>query len=841
MYQDNKLKKIMGPLDYQTAMLEKYMAEFDKKCLALELPTGSGKTLIGLLIGEYRRRKNNDKVLYLCPTNQLVNQVVLQANEKYGLKAIAFCGKQKEYDQKSKSAFLLSREIGVTTYSSFFAQNSFFDDVDIIIMDDVHSSEEYIISNWSIKLEKDSEAFPQITELLKPFISEVDYENLVNDESTRFSSNWCNLVPTPTILDKLGEMSLILRTHLKAGESNYYAYERIKENLQECNVFLSNGSILIRPWLAPTLTVNPFSNAKQTILMSATLGKSGELERITGIGNIHRLPIVGDWDKKGLGRRFFIFPDLSLGTDCEDEVIMSLHRQAQRSVFLVPNNRVAQKLAQSFSVNSPNTKVFSAKDIEQRKDLFINSTDAIVILANRFDGVDFSDEQCRMLFIINLPKTTNVQERFLISQMGSSKLYEERIRARIVQAVGRCSRNASDYSVVCVIGNSIQNDLTKRKNLRKFAPELRAELEFGLYNSEGYSNIAEIDSQISDFLARNDTWQEAERSIVQSRNNYWDDIDKSSQIVEEKLQAAVRREVEFQYAVWKKDYKKAHEAAQDVVAKLDAPCLNGYRSYWNYMSGCIAFYLFLQGNSGYTSIGKKNLEDAHRNYVGVKWLPKLASSLFNCDLYQASDDYFFDIIEAIENNFASFTSEHKLENKIKDILHNLNSDGTAFETGYRDLGKLLGYTSESPKGSGAPDPYWIVNPIICIVSEAKLYKQRKEIPKSDVTQALGHKTWLNSHEKRLQRDAEIITVFITDAKAIEESAKIFAENIYYLNSEDFVRWSVKATNVLRTIYRSYTGEGDSEWRENTHEAFVENEITPYHFLNLIKRKKLKDL
>ena len=51
---------------------------------------------------------------------------------------------------------------------------------------------------------------------------------------------------------------------------------------------------------------------------------------------------------------------------------------------------------------------------------------------------------------------------FLITRMGASKLYAERIRTRIIQAVGRCSRNPSDYSIVCVIGDTIQNDLTKQ-------------------------------------------------------------------------------------------------------------------------------------------------------------------------------------------------------------------------------------------------------------------------------------------------------------------------------------------------------------------------------------------
>jgi len=42
----------------------------DKKTasdVGIELPTGSGKTLVGLLIGEWRRRTMGQRILYLCP------------------------------------------------------------------------------------------------------------------------------------------------------------------------------------------------------------------------------------------------------------------------------------------------------------------------------------------------------------------------------------------------------------------------------------------------------------------------------------------------------------------------------------------------------------------------------------------------------------------------------------------------------------------------------------------------------------------------------------------------------------------------------------------------------
>jgi len=101
--------------------------------------------------------------------------------------------------------------------------------------------------------------------------------------------------------------------------------------------------------------------------------------------------------------------------------------------------------------------------------------------------------------------------------MGASKLYEERIRTRIIQAVGRCSKNPSDYSIVCILGDTIQNDLSKNENLKKYAPELRAEIQFGLENSSDYKEVEELVEQARDFLERNETWLEADNYIVDTK------------------------------------------------------------------------------------------------------------------------------------------------------------------------------------------------------------------------------------------------------------------------------------------------------------------------------------
>ena len=157
LYKDYKKKKISGILDFQSDILDKYLETgYKENNVAIELPTGSGKTLVGLLLAEYRRIKENEKVVYVCPNNQLVYQVVDKAENEYGIPAIAFTGRQADYPSRNRNDYITSKKIAVTNYSSIFNTNSFFKDADVLIFDDAHSAENYISSNWTVNIDRES-------------------------------------------------------------------------------------------------------------------------------------------------------------------------------------------------------------------------------------------------------------------------------------------------------------------------------------------------------------------------------------------------------------------------------------------------------------------------------------------------------------------------------------------------------------------------------------------------------------------------------------------------------------------------------------------------------------
>src|ERR1700674_246849 len=114
LFRDLTRRKFPDVLPHQAQMMQAYAAlPDDLPDVALQLPTGSGKTLVGLLIAEWRRRKYKERVVYLCPTKQLVHQVVSQAEEKYGISVATFVGSQRDYPPVSKADFQQAEKIAV--------------------------------------------------------------------------------------------------------------------------------------------------------------------------------------------------------------------------------------------------------------------------------------------------------------------------------------------------------------------------------------------------------------------------------------------------------------------------------------------------------------------------------------------------------------------------------------------------------------------------------------------------------------------------------------------------------------------------------------------------------
>jgi len=322
LFRDIRTKKIPGLLSQQADLLREYTTKaVDKPDVALQLPTGSGKTLVGLLIGEWRRRKFRQRVVYLCPTNQLAHQVVTLAVSKYGLKVNGFVGKKSDYDANAKSEYVAAEAVAVTSYSSLFNTAPFFHDPDIIVLDDAHSGENYIPKLWSLRISR-TDHQPVYEAALAVFLDKMswaDRQRLQASSSTPWEHNWVEKIPTPVFYERVQELIGVLDTQIAPNSDLIYQWRLIRDRLLAYHFFLDMREILIRPLIPPTFSHAPFARATQRVYMSATLGQGGDLERITGRSGILRLQVAG-WEKQGIGRRFFVFPQRSLREAEADEL-----------------------------------------------------------------------------------------------------------------------------------------------------------------------------------------------------------------------------------------------------------------------------------------------------------------------------------------------------------------------------------------------------------------------------------------------------------------------------------------------------------------------------------------
>lgn len=845
MYADYKKKTINGILDYQSNLIDSYMKNaYNKKDVAIELPTGGGKTLVGLLIGEYRRRKENQTIVYVCTTTQLVNQVVEQANTEYGINAVALTGPSSQYESVKISAYRTGASIAVTNYSSIFNTNSFFEDCNVLIFDDAHSAENYIANNWTLTIDRENNnaLFYELTENLKPVVDSSTYRRLAEEVRPGVDEGWCDLVPMSRQFEVIDSLyttidQRVIDTTLK------YSWSNIKDNLENCNIYLSKSKIVIRPYIPPTIKSPVFSKANHRIYMSATLGKSGELERTLGVSKISKVQFNNS-DSLSIGRRFFVFPNAKFEENENFEIYKKIKRLTPRGIFLVESNTDVENVVSEINKLDEGTTIYKKDSIADSIDTFKNDNNAVVVLANRYDGINMKDDVCRFLILKDLPSATHLQEKFFISKLSTAALYNERIKTRITQAVGRCTRSTVDYAVIMVIGRELENALITRDKLAMFSPELRAEINVGFNASASAENIDDFVDIVNLGFTRDGAWDEIENQIIKERNKN-NDAPEENIVVNNQLVDAAKLEVEFHNAFWMKDYDTSISKAIEIIDILKAPSLGGYRQYWNYMIGSV-YYLYSNQYNKPALIEKANeyFEQAATFSNTITWFRNLkgSSEVSNVENNYVSE--FSDILDNIESSMG-LLSPNKVQGHITreyaTILELLKKDSTDIEAGIQRLGEFLGYKSYNSKEPGAPDPYWIFNGV-CIVTEVKIYEnEEKKIPKKHVTESMGHISWIKERLHEEDYSAELINVFVSNSFKIENSAIPHARDIYYINRDDLIKFADKSMKVILNIKRDYISNGQLLWRIESEELMKRERVTPLDFINLIKTNKLQNL
>ncbi len=828
LFRDLRNRSVEGLLSQQADMLRKYMKHVADPDVAMQMPTGSGKTLVGLLIAEWRRRTGGERAVYLCPTRQLVNQVVEQATEKYGIRALAFTGRQREYDPSAKSDYTNAEVLAVTTYNGLFNTNPFFNDAQLILLDDAHAAENYVGDFWSLSVEKwdtgHETLFSTLLSVLRDFLPSSEFSRLAG-ESDDGDRGWINKLPAPVFYEKHDELLEVFDAHCVDGTDLVYKWRVLRDHLKSCHLYFGIGRFLLRPLISPTESHAPFARAAQRVYMSATLGEGGELERLVGRRTLTRIPAPDGWDRQGVGRRLFFFPMRSMDEDACNELVVSMLEKTGRGLILTPSERDAEIFRGLVDDALPDYDRFCAADIEASKNPFVGTAKAVAIVANRYDGIDLVGDECRLLIASGLPRAMNLQEQFLMSRMAVPILYNDRIRTRIIQATGRCTRSATDYAAVVILGEQL-NTFLLRPETRKFLhPELQAEIEFGIAESRDRTDT-ELLENLDIFLKHGDEWNAADEGIVADR----DELNQEPLPCVDNFLQAVSHEVSYQYAMWNGDFTTALEEARKVLTAIEGPEeLRGYRAFWMYLAGNAAWLMHSGGVQGMDATARDYYGKAAKAAKGVSWLHGLARvGLLDESAKDTGDSFLDSAIEGLERQLETLGTVHdsKFEKCVKEILDGLHqTSARPFERAQVLLGQLLGYTADNSDDDSAPDPWWVLTDSSGIVFEDYTDCNKGAVISTEkVRQAASHSGWLAAQEKYTQ--VQFAPVFLTPSQSLGAGARPVAANCYYWEMDDFVAWADDAITVIREIRRSFHSPGDLVWRAEAKEAYMRSGLNP---------------
>ncbi|MCL4512653.1 MAG: DEAD/DEAH box helicase family protein, partial [Candidatus Eremiobacteraeota bacterium] len=197
LFRDLKVKdpQVQHLWSHQADILRAYQKNHSQSPdVAIEFPTGTGKTLIGLLLAEFRRQALEERVIYLCPTRQLAHQVEQQA-DGYGIAAKATLA--PNYDGINE--YGRGSSIAISTYSSLFNTNPRFRDPQVIVLDDAHSSEDYIAKLWSVDIvrSKKQDLYTGVLALITPCLDACTVEGLLTEEPSPQQLSDVELLPIP--------------------------------------------------------------------------------------------------------------------------------------------------------------------------------------------------------------------------------------------------------------------------------------------------------------------------------------------------------------------------------------------------------------------------------------------------------------------------------------------------------------------------------------------------------------------------------------------------------------------------------------------------------------------
>jgi replicative superfamily II helicase len=422
----------------QAEVLDAWFARWNEKDIVVKLHTGGGKTLAALLMAQSVMNQTAEPVLYLAPTNQLVEQVLAKSRE-YGIAALPY-----QKGQPLPAAFYDGTGVLVGAYEVLFNGRSKFGvrgsgqevvKVGAIVLDDAHVALSSVRDAFTltISIKDHNEVNTELADRFRPAFREVgrggSFSDIVNGKEFGVME-----VPSWAWQSKIDELHQYLSA--KVDKIDPFVWPFLRDNLGVCHCLFSRSAVSITPIFPPVDLLPTFEEAPRRIYMSATIADDSEIVRTFGASREAIEKPVTSTSLAGVGERMILVPGLmKLGSTPVLPMVKDFAKKiaaGKRGVAVLSPSGTAAKKWTDIAEYPDTTKAVSEKIAAMQ----VGDTHGPVVLASRYDGIDLAGNACRFLVMDDLPQGTSNYDVFRMNVVADAAV-NSLLAQRIEQGIGR--------------------------------------------------------------------------------------------------------------------------------------------------------------------------------------------------------------------------------------------------------------------------------------------------------------------------------------------------------------------------------------------------------------------
>jgi len=677
--------------------------------LAIELPTGAGKTLIALLLAE-AWRQDGKKVAILSANKTLARQMESEG-EALGIPVVLMEGRGVDIPPRNRRAYQRANKTAIMNYWVYFNQSPVIDPADLLIMDDAHLAEHCFHSLWSLEISRD-----QHDSLFSSLITEISVRfpeyTVVQDALADSEPNY----NPPELLSFIDQIEISQRLReiidtsplLESDADLRFRWQRIRSKLDEANVYLANSSIWIRPYIYPLNSNHHYAGAQQRLYFSGTIGEPADLCRRLGVRRIVKMAIPPEHAQRTSGRRLVVMnriEDSDLPKRLQHAFFMSL-RRTPKSIWMFSSRAEVERLRpivlewlssngfvghESWVLTSLGDEIEHFKTAE-RGHLFV---------AGRFDGMDFKGDESRLVVIATLPRAINTQEEFICAYLRDASFMQRRLNQRIIQALGRCNRAADDYAVYVLADRRFATHFGRESNRVGIPPNIVAEIDMAEDMSE--LEVGELGERIDEFLRGDfEEYDKEHASLLQDVPEYQEG-NAEVELAEAEVLGWTALFDSQNYAIAADRFRRCWDRARDQNL-LEVGAFYGW---------CFAKALYL----GAVKAGDGSLEDALAVFEAairrggfLSWFNRMRASLNRARRQPQvaaleAEEYKEVLIRAFDNLMEQ--TGRRFDRYCDGVANDLQADThNQYCQGLEKIGRLLGFDASRPRHGSATDNRW---------------------------------------------------------------------------------------------------------------------------------------